>query len=60
MNANRAARRALQRIVDEDPGPYALTMLIAKAANSLGENLDALYELDAIVMNHKEAKPCKE
>ena len=47
-NANRAARSALKRIAEETPGPRTLAMLLLKAANALGENLDALSELEAI------------
>lgn len=47
-NANRAARAALRRIIDETPGPQTLAMLIAKAANSLGENLEAINEIERI------------
>ncbi len=48
MNANEAARRALRRMVDDQPSPQVLMLLIAKAANALGENLAALRELDVI------------
>ena len=47
-NANRAARSALRRIAEETPGPRTLAMLLLKAANALGENLDALQELETI------------
>lgn len=56
MNANRAARLALQRIIDETPGPQAMAMLIAKAASSLGENLDALRELQEIASYERDGK----
>ena len=36
-NANRAARHALRRIAEEDPGPRTLAMLLLKAANALGD-----------------------
>lgn len=51
MNANRAAREALRRLIDEKPGPQTMAMLIAKAAQALGENLDALHEIEAIGRN---------
>lgn len=47
-NANRAAREALRRLLDERPGPQATAMLIAKAAQALGENLDAVHALEKI------------
>ena len=47
-NANRAARNSLRRIAEETPGPRTLAMLLLKAANALGENLDALQELEGI------------
>lgn len=54
VNANRAARDALRRLLDEKPGPQAMAMLIARAAQALGENLDALRELEQIGRNWKE------
>lgn len=48
QNANRTARDALRRLLDERPGTQATAMLIAKAAQALSENLDALHALDAI------------
>ena len=47
-NANRVARNALRRIAEEQPGPRTLAMLLLKAANALGENQDALQELEGI------------
>lgn len=55
MNANRAARMALRRIIDERPGPQATAMLLAKAALCLVENLDALEQIEAIT-NRAEGK----
>lgn len=53
INANRLARMALQRILDEQPGPAAQAMLIAKTAAALGENLEALREIEQIVQSQK-------
>ena len=53
-NANRAARSALRRIVDDQPGTQTMAMLIAKAANALAENLDAIGEIERIL---KETNP---
>lgn len=47
-NANRTARDALRRLLDERPGPQVTAMLIAIAAQALSENLDALHALEAI------------
>ena len=49
MNANKAARCALRRIVEEQPGPQTMAMLIARAANALGDNLESLMALENIV-----------
>ncbi len=48
MNANKAAREALRRIIEEQPGPQTMALLIARAANALGDNLDALREIERI------------
>jgi len=45
MNANRAARMCLRRMLDEQPNGQVLALLVARAASSLAENLDALQEL---------------
>lgn len=31
INANRVARRALQQMIDEKPGPQAMALLVAKS-----------------------------
>lgn len=48
VNANKAARVALKRIIDEKPGAATMALLIAKAASALGENLEAIRELEII------------
>jgi predicted Zn-dependent protease len=48
INANKAAREALRRIIDDDPGPQMLALLIARAANALGTNLEALQIIGRI------------
>ena len=50
-NAAHAARQALSRIVDEQPGPQTLALLIAKTALSLGQIEAVLNELDEIGRN---------
>jgi hypothetical protein len=50
-NATHAARQALRRLVDEQPGPQTTALLIAKAALSLGEIESVLNELDEIGRN---------
>jgi hypothetical protein len=47
-NSNRLARTMLRRIVDENPGAASMAMMIAKTANALGENLEALQEIEQI------------
>ena len=49
INANRHAQMSLRRILNESPGPQTQTMLLAKAASALGENLDALVEIRGII-----------
>lgn len=51
VNANKAARKALGQIIEEKPGPQTLAMLIAKASAALGENLDAIREIEQIALN---------
>jgi hypothetical protein len=46
--ANRTARHALQRILDERPGPQLTALYITEAALALGENLEALQSLQLI------------
>jgi hypothetical protein len=54
VNANKSARTSLRRIVDDQPmSMQQLMLLTAKAANSLGENLDALMELGKIGEQHE-------
>ena len=50
-NATNAARQALRRLVDEQPGPQTTALLIAKAALSLGEIESVLNQLDEIGRN---------
>lgn len=49
INANRHAQMSLRRILNESPGPQTQTMLLARAASALGENLEALVEIRGIV-----------
>jgi len=53
MNANKAARAALRRMVDEQPGPQTMALLIARAANALGDNLEALREIERILTDEE-------
>lgn len=46
--ANNTAREALQRILDDRPGPAATAMYMAQAAIALGDNMDALHALRTI------------
>ncbi len=46
--ATQAAREALRRIVDEQPGPQTTALLIAKAGLKLAEIGEVLTELDDI------------
>jgi hypothetical protein len=56
-NAAAEARRALRRIIDEQPGPQTTYMLLTSAALSLGEIESVLNELDQIGRDAKnEAK----
>jgi len=51
--ANAAAREALRQIVNDRPGPQVLALLLGRAAIALGENLDALQEMERIVRGEK-------
>jgi predicted Zn-dependent protease len=55
-NAAKEARRALRRILDEQPGPAMTNMLLAAAALSLGEIEAVLNELDKIGRQAKNAE----
>lgn len=48
INANRAIRRALQELIQMTTS-HTGNALIARAAMALGENLDALLELERMV-----------
>lgn len=50
------ARRALRRIIDEQPGPQTIYMLLTSAALSLGEIESVLNRLDEIGRNAKNAE----
>lgn len=52
-NANRSAREALRRIIEEKPGPQTLSLLIAKAALALGEIDQAVGEIEQIARELK-------
>lgn len=52
-NAAAEARRALLRIVDEQPGPATTGMLLTKAGLLLGEIESVLNELDEIGRNSR-------
>jgi hypothetical protein len=48
LRANRMARRALSRILDEDPSRLQMAVLLALVGRYLAENLDALMQLKEI------------
>lgn len=47
--ANRKAREALRRILENECGPRLTALYLANAATQLGENLDALQEIERII-----------
>ncbi len=49
LNANKAARLSLQRIIEDQPGPQNLAIQLAKAAQALSENLEAIREIEQII-----------
>jgi|RhiMetdeSRZDD1v2_1073273.scaffolds.fasta_scaffold60888_5 hypothetical protein len=53
------ARRALRRIIDEQPGPQTTYMLLTSAALSLGEIESVLNELDEIGRHAKNIESSK-
>ncbi len=46
--ANKTARRALQKIIDERPSPALTAIYITEAALALGLNFEALQALEQI------------
>jgi hypothetical protein len=46
--ANRAAREALRRIIDEQPGPQTTALLLAKAGLQIGISDEVFHELEQI------------
>jgi hypothetical protein len=48
-----AAREALRRLIDEQPGPQTTSLLIAKVALSIAQLEAVLNELDEIGRNAK-------
>lgn len=48
INANRAVRNALARLLSEEPGLTMRAALMAQSAAELSDNLDALRELKSI------------
>jgi len=47
--ANKAVRKILQRIIDEKPSPLLMSQFISIAAVALGENLEAITEMERII-----------
>ena len=45
MTTNAIARKSLKRIINEQPSPMTLNLLIAQAANALADNLESLQAL---------------
>ena len=52
-NATNAARQALDRLIEEQPGPQTTALLIAKVALQLGKIEVVLNQLDEIGRNAK-------
>jgi phytoene/squalene synthetase len=51
-NANSTARRVVERLIDEENmGCQTRALLLAKLAAALGENYEALTEVEKIVQN---------
>jgi len=55
-NATSAARQALDRLIDDQPGPQTTALLIAKVAVQLGKIEAVLNRLDEIGRNAKNEK----
>ena len=45
MTTNAIARKALKRIINEQPSAMTMNLLIAQAANALADNLESLTAL---------------
>ena len=54
INANRAARRALSHILDDQASPRKIALYLAQSARDLAENLDALMVLRDIVQEERQ------
>jgi uncharacterized protein HemY len=55
-NATNAARQALDRLIDDQPGPQVTALLIAKVAVQLGKIEAVLNQLDEIGRNANSTK----
>lgn len=49
LQSNAAAQSHLRRILNEDPPPQTQTILLARTAASLGEQLEALIALQQVI-----------
>jgi len=49
----RTIRQSVRRILDENPGPQQLTVLLARIANANAETQDALDEIEHIADKEK-------
>ena len=50
-NANQEIRQILTRIIETEPGPNTLNLLITRLALAVGENDHAINEIDRISKN---------
>lgn len=48
LRANQAARAAIKRILNEEPGLVTRNFLLAQVATALAENAEALFQLSSI------------
>ena len=51
VRANTMARKALRRIIEDQPGPQLQAMLLARIASDLATTLEALREVEEIIKN---------
>jgi len=59
LNANKAARESLRRIIEERPSQQLHDLLLAKAISALGDNLESIWDIEEIIseMRRKEKAP---
>ncbi len=58
--ANNAVRQTLKKVLEEKPGPLLMSHYISVAALALGENLEALVNMEKIIAEAKNGETKEE